>query len=281
MTRHPSARRVHRQDAEPDDVFVAGVLESTAWAKQHGRKLIIGGIVAAVLITAIVLVIKNRADRRAAAELQLNQVRAVALSGNSPLAIRELEQYVATFDGTPSADEARLMLARAYMDTREYTSAIESVQSVSDDLDTDAGVNAAFLEAAAHEAAGSIELAESTLMRVADDARFLFQRQEALENAARIRMQRGDAEGAVELYERLIDITPPGAPERDIFMMRAGEARTMAATGASPIPTPDAPAQSGAAAPGSADAAGPDLVLPGADAADTTGADASADTTGA
>ena len=95
MTRHPTARRVHRQDAAPDDAFIAGVLETTAWAKQHQRTLIIGGIIAAVLIVSAVIYVTNRSERRAEAVLQLNQVRSVALSGNAPLAIRELEQYLA------------------------------------------------------------------------------------------------------------------------------------------------------------------------------------------
>ncbi|HUF49720.1 MAG TPA: tetratricopeptide repeat protein [Longimicrobiales bacterium] len=225
--RHPTARRVHRPDA-PDDVFVAGVLESTAWAKQHQRALIIGGIIATVVIVSLVLFVRNRAERRAGAEVQLNQVRAVAMSGNAPLAIRELEQFLTRYDGTPASAEARLLLARAYLDTGELQQAIETAQPIARDTDSDLGVNAAFLQAAAHEAAGANDLAERAYLSVADDARFLFQRQEALENAARLRLQSNDAAGALELYERLIDMTPQNAPERTVFEMRAGEARVAA-----------------------------------------------------
>lgn len=225
--RHPTARRVHRPDA-PDDVFVAGVLESTAWAKQHQRALIIGGVLAAVLIVSLVLFVRNRAERRAAADVQLNQARSVAMSGNAPLAIRELEQFLTRYDGTPASAEARLLLARAYLDTGEYQQAIEAAQPVANDTDSDLGVNAAFLQAAAYEATGANDLAERAYLSVADDARFLFQRQEALENAARLRLQSDDPAGAIELYERLIDITPRDAPERSIFEMRAGEARAQA-----------------------------------------------------
>lgn len=225
--RHPTARRVHRPDA-PDDVFVAGVLESSAWAKQHQRALIIGGILATVLIVSLVLFVRNRAERRAESEVQLNQVRSVAMSGNAPLAIRELEQFLTRYDGTPASAEARLLLARAYLDTGELQQAIEAAEPIASDTDSDLGVNAAFLQAAAHEAAGATDLAERAYLRVADDARFLFQQQEALENAARLRLQSNDADGALELYERLIDMTPRNAPERAIFEMRAGEARVAA-----------------------------------------------------
>jgi predicted negative regulator of RcsB-dependent stress response len=229
MTRHPTARRVHRQDSAPDDAFIAGVLETSAWAKQHSRTLIVGGIIAAVVITAVVLFVKNRADRRAEAALQLNQVRAVALSGNAPLAIRELEQYLARFDGTPSAQEARLLLGRTYLESGEPQRAIETVQPLARDLRSDMGLNAALLQASAHEVAQNPQQAEAIYLRIGDSARFLFQRQNGVENAARIRLQADNPGGAAELYDRLVAMTPETAGERQIFEMRAGEARALAA----------------------------------------------------
>lgn len=233
MTRNPTARRVHREDSAPDDVFVAGVLETTAWAKQHSRKLIIGGIVAAVLLVSIVLFLQGRADRREQAAAQLTQVRAVALSGNTALAISELEQFLTRFGGTPAESEARLLLGRAYMQNAQPQETIEAVQPLARDVDSDMGTNAAFLLAAAHEAAGNPEQAEQAYLRVAEDARFRFQRQDALDNAARIRLATGDAQGALEIYERLLEMTPADAAEYQIFQLRAGEVRALAA-GAGP-----------------------------------------------
>jgi predicted negative regulator of RcsB-dependent stress response len=230
MTRHPTARRVHREDSSPDDAFIAGVLETSAWARQHSRLLIIGGIIAAVVVIGLVLFVKNRADRRAEAELQLSQARAVALSGNSQLAVRELEQFLLRFDGTPAAREARLLLGGAYIQAGQPQQAIEATQPVVRNLNTDMGVNAAMLQAAAYEQAGNTDEAERLYMRVGEDAGYLFQRQTGLENAARLRLQNDDFAGAAALYERLVEITPETAGERQIFEMRAGEARTLAAT---------------------------------------------------
>jgi tetratricopeptide (TPR) repeat protein len=249
MTRHPTARRVHRQEA-PDDAFIAGVLETGAWAKQHSRTLIIGGVVAAVVITSLVLFLMSRSNQRAQAITQLTQVRAVAMSGNATLAIRELEQYLARFGGAPAADEARLLLARAYLENGQPQQAQETVQSLSRSLRGPMGVNAAFLLAAAYEAAQEPHRAEDVYLRAANDAPFLFQRQDALDNAARIRLQRGDAAGAVELYQRLLDVTPLANTERPIFELRLGEAQALAASGAGqtaapaaePTPAQDAPA---------------------------------------
>lgn len=246
MTRHPTARRVHRQDSAPDDVFVAGVLETSAWAKQNSRMLVIGGIVAAVVILGTIFFITNRRSQTAQAASQLTQVRAVALSGNNQLAIRELEQFLSNYGGTPSGDEARLMLGSAYLQAGQAQQAQEVVQPVADDLGSGLGVNAAMLLASTYEAAQEPHRAEEVYLEVAEDARFLFQRQDALDNAARIRLQRGDAAGAAELYQRLLDITPESNTERPIFELRLGEARVLAAVGGTtsaavpptPAPTP-------------------------------------------
>jgi predicted negative regulator of RcsB-dependent stress response len=244
MTRHPTARRVHRQDSAPDDVFVARVLETSAWAKQNSRMLVIGGIAAAVVISGLLYFVTSRRAEHAQAAAQLTQVRAVALSGNSQLAIRELEQFLARFGGTPSADEARLMLGSAYLEAGQVQQAQDAVQPLARNLRSGLGMNAALLLAGAHETAQEPHRAEEIYLRMASDARFLFQRQDALDNAARIRLQRGDAAGAAELYQRLLDITPASNTERPIFELRLGEAQTLAATGGTssaavpPAPSP-------------------------------------------
>lgn len=255
MTRHPTARRVHRQDTTPDDAFVAGVLETSVWAKRHSRALIIGGVAVAVVAAALFFWLNHRSNLRATAAQELTQVRAVAMSGNPALAVRELEQFVSRFGGTPSGAEARLLLGRSYLEAGQTQQALETVRGMARDVGDDMGVNAAFLQAAAHEAAQEPHLAEQVYLRIADDARFLFQRQEGLDHAARIRLQRGDAAGAAELYERAVSLTPESNPDRGIFEMRLGEARTRALSAqpaaaeappttqpaAAPAPAPTAP----------------------------------------
>ena len=231
MTRNPAARRVHREAADPGDAFVAGVLESSLWARQHGRKLLIGAIVALVVILGVIwFMVDRRNDARDAASA-LTQVRAVALSGNAELAIRDIEQFIRTYGSTPAGDEARLLLGAAYLDANQQQNAINAVQNVADDLDTDVGVSAAMLMAAAHESAGRSQEAEAVLERIATDGRFLFQQQEALDNMARLRLQRGDAAGAIQAYERLLEMTPVTAAERQVYELRLGEVRALAAAG--------------------------------------------------
>lgn len=248
MTRHPTARRVHHRATEPDDAFVAGVLESTAWAKQHSRKLIIGGIIAAVVLAAAVLFLLNRRNTTERAAAQLTQVRAVALTGDAQSAIPVLEQYLDDFGGSRHAGEARLLLGRAYLDAGQPQKAIETVQNTARDVNSQYGANAAYLLASAYEAAQEPHRAEEVFLRLGEDARFTYMKQDALDNAARIRLQRGNPAGAVELYQRLIELSPAGSTERQVFELRLGEAQALAATAGS-APAAGAAAPSPAATP--------------------------------
>jgi predicted negative regulator of RcsB-dependent stress response len=236
MTRHPTARRVHRQETGTDDAFVAGVLETSVWAKQHQRILIISAAVAAIIIVGLVLWLNNRASTRAAAVEELTRVRAVVMSGNNPLAINDLQGFLARFGGTPSAAEARLHLGQALLRNGQAQQAIEALRPLARDVDDDMGANAAFLTAVAYETLQEPHRAEEIYLRVADEARFLFHRQEALDNAARIRVQRGDAAGAAQLYERAVEITPETNPDRQVLELRLGEARALAASPAGAQP---------------------------------------------
>jgi tetratricopeptide (TPR) repeat protein len=275
MTRHPTARRVHRPDTGPDDAFVAGVLESSAWMKQHQRTLIIAAVVTAVLVTATVLWLNHRSNLRDRANVELTQVRAVALSGNTALAIRDLQQFLGTYGGTPAAAEARLLLGRTYLEAGQPQQAIDAVEQEARRVRTDMGASAAFLLATAYEAGQQYQQAEQTYLRIGDGGRFLYQRQDGLDNAARLRLQQGNPQGAAQLYERLVNMTPETSPERQIFQLRLGEARALALN---PQPQP-APVPAAVTAP-ALESVAPEGQDPDAPAAPTTGPQQQPDGTG-
>lgn len=231
MTRHPSARRVHRSDTSPDDAFVAGVLESTAWARQHRRALIIGAAIVVVAAVTLAVTFSWRGTREREGARRLIEVRAIAMSGNNQLAIRDLEQFLSAYGGTRAANEGRLMLARAYIQEGQTQQAIDTVEELAGELDDVLGVNAAFLLGAAYEAANQPQRAEETYLRIGENAPFLYQQQEGLDNAARVRLQAGNAAGAAQLYERVLEMTPATDQNRPVYELRLGEARAAAASG--------------------------------------------------
>jgi tetratricopeptide (TPR) repeat protein len=237
MPRHPTARRVHRPAATTDDAFVAGVLETTAWAKTHSRKLIAGAAGVAAVAIVLFVFFTTRAAKREQAAVQLGAARAAAMSGDNAAAIQSLERFVSRFGGTPAEAEARLLLARGYLQQGQAPRAINTLRGPARDLDNIMGVNAAFLLAASHETAQEYQRAEEVYLRIADRAQFLYQKQEALDNAARLRLEQGNAPGAVQLYERILSLTPANDGSRQIFELRAGEARAAAAARTAAAPT--------------------------------------------
>jgi tetratricopeptide (TPR) repeat protein len=87
-------------------------------------------------------------------------------------------------------------------------------------------MQAATLLAAAYEQDGQAGEAEEIYLTIADRSDLDFQVRDALAAAARIRTERGDAEGALELYDRVIESLEEGAPERGLFEMRIEEIRS-------------------------------------------------------
>lgn len=231
MTGHPTSRRAPSPAVEPDDAVVAGFLSAANWVRSHSRLVTIGIVLVAIGVFAIVQYVNYRAELKERASIELLEVRQTAASGNIPLAIRDLETFAERFDGTPAAAEARLLLGQLHLSQGNAAQAVEAIRPVADGDDPLTSTSAGLLLAGAHEAAGEPMEAEQAYLRVAANASLDFQKREALEDAARIRAERGDADGAVELYDQLIGLTQADSPERDVYEMRRMEivtARTAA-----------------------------------------------------
>lgn len=233
MTRHPTARRVHRDDTGTDDAFVAQVLETSFWAREHARILVIGGIVAALLVIFGLWYTSSRRSLAERASTELTPLRALVQGGNPQAAIPQLEQYLTRFGGSSVADEARLMLAEEYLATGQTQKALDVLAEVDADLENPMAVNALMLRASALEGQQA-HRAEELYLRLADEAPFPFQQRDALDNAARIRMESNNPAGAAELYQRLLDELPETDPLRGVFALRMAEARAAAAARAAP-----------------------------------------------
>lgn len=226
MARHPNAPRVQKKD-EPDDVFVARLLQLTAWAKANTRLLVTA---AAILVLIVLGGLHYRNVQHAQfveSELRLVEIRQTAMTGNRALVIQDIETLLVTYGSTRAADEARVLLARLYLEEGRPEDAIDAVRELSSQPGRPLGAPAAFLLAAAYEAMGDFETAESTYLRIADRADLPYQRREALDFAARIRLDQGDVDRAVELYERLLGMIADDSPERSFYEMRLAEARAM------------------------------------------------------
>lgn len=225
--KHPGAGRVHRARHD-EDVFVESVLEGSVWAKRHGRTLLIGGIVVFLLLAGGIYYRNYRLQLNDKANAQLNSVRQTVLSGNKQLAATDLKNYIARFGNTPSGTEARTMLAQLYLSMNQPQEAVTAIQPIAEKPAK--SPTATLLLAAAYEAMNQPGKAEEQYLKIADEAQFGFEKREALERAAVLRMQQGNSAGAIELYDRALKSLPEDSPDRPIYEMRIAEIRAAGTT---------------------------------------------------
>lgn len=229
--RHPSSRRRGRgdsKDAEPDDVFIARLVEFSTWAKANTQTLVLFGVVLAVIVGGVFYYVNFRRTLEDQALIQLEQIQQTVRAGEPAAARAEVSQFLQRFEGTNAADEARLLLAGLHVQDGQYDEAIRVLDESGISLREPMGVQMETLRAKALEAAGREEEAESAYLRVADAAELDFQRIAALEDAARVRIAGEDYEGAAELYERILDGLEETHPDRGSYEMRLAEIRAAA-----------------------------------------------------
>jgi predicted negative regulator of RcsB-dependent stress response len=243
MPKHPTSPRVPKPAPEPDDKFIFAVEQTATWARAHSRELIIGAVVLIVVIAAGLYYWESQRRVEAEAATRLTEVQQTVMTGNAPLAIRDLQTYLNTFGGTSAAREARIMLADLLLTQERPQDAITALGRLPRDLDEPVGIAAAQILAAAQESMGDHDAALDTYQRIARNARFQFQRREALSDAARLALDTGRADLAADLYDRLIQTFEAEDPSRGYYEMWRAEALARAARGvgtAPAVPAPDA-----------------------------------------
>ncbi|HWV57043.1 MAG TPA: hypothetical protein VNZ57_06175 [Longimicrobiales bacterium] len=242
MARHATKRRA-KQEVEGEDAFIARVLEITAWARANAKVLTIGTVAVVAVALGSLFFVNQRSARNSAAEVRLTEIRQTVAIGNTSLAISDLEAFLGQFGGTRAADDARLLLGTLYLETSQPANAVNVVQALAGNPGEVRGASAAFLLAAAQEALGQNDQAEATYMRIAQQARFDFERWDALDHVARLRMANGNAAGAAEIYERLVALMPEGSADRSYYEMRRAEAQVLAEAPPTPPAAEVAPAE--------------------------------------
>jgi predicted negative regulator of RcsB-dependent stress response len=226
MAKHPNAP--HRAAEDPDDRFVAGVMAGGDWFKRNSRTVTIAAIALFILVAGSLYWIRYQRALREAASAELSAIRQTIATGNTPLALRDLSAFLESFSDTPSGRDGSLMMAQLLLLEGRNEEALDAVYELSRDLNDPLGASAARLAAAAHEQAERWEEAEAEYLRISTDAARRFERNRALADAGRVRMQRGDAAGAAELYRRALDAFPENDPQVPLLRLRLGEAQAEA-----------------------------------------------------
>lgn len=226
MPKHPGSRKTRQQSAsEPDDVFVARVLHLGKWAEANQQLITVLIVVVAILMAGLLYYRNYRSSLNVQAAQQLELVYQTASIQDMEGAINELTTFLERFSGTAYEGEARLVLGEIYL--RDGRS--EQAQAVLEPLGSSPRrpieLQGASLLAAAYEQVGRQQEAEQIYLTIASRSDLDFQVRNALAAAARIRSDRGDVAGAIELFERAMAGLDEDSPQRGLYEMRVAELR--------------------------------------------------------
>jgi predicted negative regulator of RcsB-dependent stress response len=231
MAAQSIARRPKRpQQAEPDDLILARVLEAAEWTRRNA--ILVGATVATlvVVIAGLFWYRWNVERQREDAAIAFLQVEQAVLSGDQGIAAQQLQDFLQQHSDTPYGDEARVLLGQVHLRAGRNTEAIAALQPVADRMDDSVvGAQAGLLLASAQVAAGQQEEAIETYLEVGEEADTQFRRREGLTGAALLMQEGQDYAGAVEIFQQLVDMTEEGSADRLIYEMRLAEAQALAA----------------------------------------------------
>ncbi|HEX5871040.1 MAG TPA: tetratricopeptide repeat protein [Longimicrobium sp.] len=214
--------RLSHSKLDSDDALALRTAELSAWARRNVRVIIGIAAVALVLVGGLLVWKYTQAQKRAAAGERL-----LAMSANPALltaaGTRELETFIRQYDGTPEADEGRLMLAQSLLDQRQPQRAIPHLTKVAGSGSTLAS-QASMMLGSTYAQAGDRAKAITAFEQAADKAALKYQRFEALGQAALMHEQSGNFKAAADIYRGLLDESEAGSQQATIIEMRMVEA---------------------------------------------------------
>jgi predicted negative regulator of RcsB-dependent stress response len=221
----------HRAKAgEPDDVFVAKVLHAGKWAEANQRLLTILIVVVALAFVGFLYYRSYRGSLTEQAAQQLEVVYQSVAIQDTEGAIGQLVTFLERFSGTPYEGEARLLLGDLYLRTNRAEQAMAVLLPIGASPRGPIELQVASLLAVSYEQLGRADEAEATYMRIVGRSDMDFQVRNALAAAARIRRDRGDVAGAIQLYERALEDLDADDPQRGLYEMRIAEIRASTRT---------------------------------------------------
>jgi predicted negative regulator of RcsB-dependent stress response len=224
--RHPGARRTtHKAQGDADDVFVAGVIEASNWAKVNQQLLTVGVVILAIVVAGGFYYRNYRATLTNQAAEQLEVIHQSISIQDTEGAKVDLATFLDRFGGTAYEGEARLMLGELYLESGDPQQALAVLGPIGTSPRAPIEFQGATLLAVAYEQEERWDEAEATYLEIADRSELDFQIMNALAAAARIRGAQGDTEGAIALYERVLASLEANSPDRSVYEMRVAELR--------------------------------------------------------
>ena len=206
--------------ASSGDGFDTSAQSIGEWLQLHVREVVIGSVVVIVAVAGVFFYRQVSVANQRSSEQQY--FAAQAQSGDPAAQQKALAQVVSSFEGTPSAAQAAMLLAQLRFDDGKYDEGLAALRrleqgGVPDDFS--AGVQA--LIAAGLEGKHSFAEAAASYQAAAKASRFDADRQSYLADAARAYRLAGNQAEAVKVWTDLA--ADPANPLAAEARVRLGE----------------------------------------------------------
>ena len=188
------------------------------------------GVVLAIVVYGLYSYGQSRGRMQQQAGQQLEAVHQSISISDTEGAKDDLIVFLQNFSGTVYEGEARLLLGQLYLESGDSQQALAVLDPLGSRPSDPIEFQAAALLGAAYEQEERWSDAEDVYLAIADRSDLDFQIRNALTAAARNRGGQGDADGAIELYERVLADLDVNAVERGVYLMRIEELRSASST---------------------------------------------------
>lgn len=207
-----------------EDAFSAFVLNLTTWAGEHSRILVALAAVVVLAALGTFYWFNQRSAQLDAAAQQLESLQQEVGFDDPATATASIQGFLDRFGGTPYGVEGRMLMARVQLvGNSDPATAITTLQAVAPDYDTPVGLEATFMLAAAFEQAERWDEAASIYSQLRTSAEFSFQKVNAGDGLARVRLAQGDTAAAIEAYRTILDQIEPDDQNRGEYEMDLAE----------------------------------------------------------
>lgn len=230
MSKRQPGQSRKKSEGEPDDLFIARVLDIGKWAQANQQVMTVLGVLVVIAVAGVIYYGNYRRSLDQQAAQSLESVHQSIAIQDEQGARDQLVTFLERYGSTAYEGEARLLLGDLYLRGGEPQQAEAVLEPIGSSPSDPIELQAAMLLAKAYEEEEAWAQAEATYLTIADESELSFQIDEALSSAARIRADQGNVAGAIELYERARDRLEEGDPLRGHFEMRIAELEAQQST---------------------------------------------------
>lgn len=222
------AKKPRREQVDTEDRIMESVASVTVWAQQNRRMATLVLLAVAAAVVAGGIYVRYRADLNERAAVRLDALK-LSAQGAAPEVLRaDLGVFIAQYEGTDEAAEARVFLAEMELRRDSLDAAIAVLEPIArPGSGTPIAYHATTMLASTHERMGNADAAMRVYRDLESSALYDYQRRAARSAQARLHEYAGEYDEAERILAELAD-DEAGAADGAFYGVRLGEVRARA-----------------------------------------------------